>query len=137
MSSERSVREGSGTPATVLGQRVPDTRGTPAPIVCHRTPEDPGGAQGTILGRGGQESGTQGTILEDDQQLYDWGIENRLDQYTYQVTTNLYKSSYEPNFLSPIGTQFTENFNFSCNNAKKGAYIPSTTRPFMINVFLP
>ena len=25
-----------------------------------------------------------GTILEDDQQLYDWGIENRLDQY-YQV----------------------------------------------------
>ena len=27
----------------------------------------------------------QGTILEDDQQLYDWGIENRLDQYTYQV----------------------------------------------------
>ena len=24
-------------------------------------------------------------ILEDDQQLYDWGIENRLDQY-YQVT---------------------------------------------------
>ena len=23
-------------------------------------------------------------ILEDDQQLYDWGIENRLDQY-YQV----------------------------------------------------
>ena len=24
-------------------------------------------------------------ILEDDQQLYDWGIENRLDQYTYQV----------------------------------------------------
>ena len=25
-------------------------------------------------------------ILEDDQQLYDWGIENRLDQY-YQVTT--------------------------------------------------
>ena len=101
MSAERSVREGesSGTPATVLGQRVPDTRGTPAPIVCHRTPEDPGGAQGTILGRGGQESGggggTQGTILEDDQQLYDWGIENRLDQYTYQVTTNLYKSSYE------------------------------------------
>ena len=92
MSSERSVREGSGTPATVLGQRVPDTRGTPAPIVCHRTPEDPGGAQGTILGPRGQESGgggggggTQGTILEDDQQLYDWGIENRLDQYTYQV----------------------------------------------------
>ena len=24
-------------------------------------------------------------IIEDDQQLYDWGIENRLDQY-YQVT---------------------------------------------------
>ena len=94
MSAERSVREGSGTPATVLGQRVPDTRGTPAPIVCHRTPEDPGGAQGTILGPRGQESGngTQGTILEDDQQLYDWGIENRLDQYTYQVTSSLYTS---------------------------------------------
>ena len=27
---------------------------------------------------------SNGTILEDDQQLYDWGIENRLDQY-YQV----------------------------------------------------
>ena len=26
-------------------------------------------------------SGNNGTILEDDQQLYDWGIENRLDQY--------------------------------------------------------
>ena len=96
MSAERSVRESSGTPTTVLGQRVPDTRGTPpAPIVCHRTPaEDPtGGAPGTILGPRAQESGggaqgTQGTILEDDQQLYDWGIENRLDQYTYQVTTN-------------------------------------------------
>ena len=25
-----------------------------------------------------------GTIVEDDQQLYDWGIENRMDQY-YQV----------------------------------------------------
>ena len=109
MSGERLVvREGesSGTPATVLGQRgPPDTRGTPAPmdtrggtpaasIVCHRTPEDPGsGAQATILGpTRGQESGggggggaQQGTILEDDQQLYDWGIENRLDQYTYQV----------------------------------------------------
>ena len=94
MSAERSVREGSGTPATVLGPREPDTRGTPAPIVCHRTPEDPGsGAQATILGpTRGQESGggggggaQQGTILEDDQQLYDWGIENRLDQYTYQV----------------------------------------------------
>ena len=102
MSGERLVvREGesSGTPATVLGQRGPtDTRGTPAPmdtrggtpaapIVCHRTPEDPGGAQATILGPRAQESGTgtQGTILEDDQQLYDWGIENRLDQYTYQV----------------------------------------------------
>ena len=93
MSAERSVREGSGTQATVLGSREPDTRGTPAPIVCHRTPEDPGGAQGTILGPRAQESGggggTQGTILEDDQQLYDWGIENRLDQYTYQVTSSL------------------------------------------------
>ena len=29
-----------------------------------------------------------GTILEDDQQLYDWGIENRLDQYTYQVNSS-------------------------------------------------
>ena len=29
-------------------------------------------------------SSAPGTILEDDQQLYDWGIENRLDQY-YQV----------------------------------------------------
>lgn len=28
-------------------------------------------------------SSTNGTILEDDQQLYDWGIENRLDQYEY------------------------------------------------------
>ena len=28
---------------------------------------------------------TNSAILEDDQQLYDWGIENRLDQY-YQVT---------------------------------------------------
>ena len=48
--------------------------------------EDPAGpgAQPTILGPRGQE-GPQGTILEDDQQLYDWGIENRLDQYTYQV----------------------------------------------------
>jgi len=98
MSSERSAREGEGTVATVL--RAPmDTRGgivchrTPedtraAPIVCHRTPagaEDPAGpgAQPTILGSRGQE-GPQGTILEDDQQLYDWGIENRLDQYTYQ-----------------------------------------------------
>ena len=27
-----------------------------------------------------------GTILEDDQQLYDWGIENRMDQY-YQVSS--------------------------------------------------
>ena len=27
-------------------------------------------------------------IIEDDQQLYDWGIENRLDQY-YQVTIEL------------------------------------------------
>ena len=27
---------------------------------------------------------SQAGILEDDQQLYDWGIENRLDQY-YQV----------------------------------------------------
>ena len=26
--------------------------------------------------------------IEDDQQLYDWGIENRLDQY-YQVTIEL------------------------------------------------
>ena len=111
MSGERlAVREGegSGTPAaTVLGQRCPpDTRGTPAPmdtrggtpaaqINCHRTPEDPGsGAQATILGPtrgqengggGGGGGGQQGTILEDDQQLYDWGIENRLDQYTYQV----------------------------------------------------
>ena len=106
MSGERLVvREGesSGTPATVLGQRGPpdtrgtpapmDTRGTPAPIVCHRTPEESGGSQATILGpTRGQESGggggggaQQGTILEDDQQLYDWGIENRLDQYTYQV----------------------------------------------------
>ena len=97
MSGERlAVGEGesSGTPATVLGQRgPPDTRGTPAPIVCHRTPEESGGAQATILGpTRGQESGggggggaQQGTILEDDQQLYDWGIENRLDQYTYQV----------------------------------------------------
>ena len=99
MSSERSAREGEGTVGTVL--RAPmDTRGggivcqrTPedtraAPIVCHRTPggEDPTGpgAQPTILGPRGQE-GPQGTILEDDQQLYDWGIENRLDQYTYQV----------------------------------------------------
>ena len=99
MSSERSAREGEGSVGTVL--RAPmDTRGgivcqrTPedtraAPIVCHRTPpggEDPTGpgAQPTILGPRGQE-GPQGTILEDDQQLYDWGIENRLDQYTYQV----------------------------------------------------
>ena len=95
MSAERLVREGesSGTPPTVLGQRVPDTRGTPASIVCHRTPEDPGGAQATILVPRTQESGggggTQGTILEDDQQLYDWGIENRLDQYTYQVNSNI------------------------------------------------
>ena len=39
-------------------------------------------------------SGTNnnGTILEDDQQLYDWGIENRLDQY-YQVTQYLARLS--------------------------------------------
>ena len=101
MSSERLVREGGESSGTiVLSPRAPDTRGTP--IVCHRTPEDPGGAQATILGPRAQESGggggggvgsgggvgggTQGTILEDDQQLYDWGIENRLDQYTYQVS---------------------------------------------------
>ena len=43
----------------------------------------------TAAGAGG---GGNGTILEDDQQLYDWGIENRLDQY-YQVYHNyqLYK----------------------------------------------
>ena len=99
--------ESSGT--IVLSPRATDMRGTP--IVCHRTPEDTGGAQATILGPRAQESGgggggggggvggvggggggggvgggTQGTILEDDQQLYDWGIENRLDQYTYQVS---------------------------------------------------
>ena len=38
----------------------------------------------TAAGAGG---GGNGTILEDDQQLYDWGIENRLDQY-YQVYNN-------------------------------------------------
>lgn len=32
-------------------------------------------------------SSGNGTILEDDQQLYDWGIENRLDQY-YQDDPN-------------------------------------------------
>ena len=100
MSSERLVRDGGESSGTiVLSPRAPDTRGTP--IVCHRTPEDAGGAQATILGPRAQESGgggggvgggggggggTQGTILEDDQQLYDWGIENRLDQYTYQVS---------------------------------------------------
>ena len=36
---------------------------------------------------GGAGGGGNGTILEDDQQLYDWGIENRLDQY-YQVDNN-------------------------------------------------
>ena len=109
MSSERLVRDGGESSGTiVLSPRAPDTRGTP--VVCHWTPEDPGGAQATILGPRAQESGgggggvggggggggvgggvgvgggTQGTILEDDQQLYDWGIENRLDQYTYQVS---------------------------------------------------
>ena len=33
-------------------------------------------------------SNTNSAILEDDQQLYDWGIENRLDQY-YQVTKHV------------------------------------------------
>ena len=38
-------------------------------------------------------SSTNGTILEDDQQLYDWGIENRLDQYEYyQVNSGLNKN---------------------------------------------
>jgi len=36
---------------------------------------------------GGAGGGGNGTILEDDQQLYDWGIENRLDQY-YQDDPN-------------------------------------------------
>ena len=33
---------------------------------------------------GAGNPGHVGTIVEDDQQLYDWGIENRMDQY-YQV----------------------------------------------------
>ena len=41
-------------------------------------------------------SSTNGTILEDDQQLYDWGIENRLDQYEYyQVSSGLKNFSQE------------------------------------------
>ena len=39
---------------------------------------------------------SNGTILEDDQQLYDWGIENRLDQY-YQV--NLDEGQESDNIL--------------------------------------
>ena len=35
-----------------------------------------------------------GTILEDDQQLYDWGIENRLDQYTYQVDNLVFSKNH-------------------------------------------
>ena len=31
------------------------------------------------------------TIVEDDQQLYDWGIENRMDQY-YQVVWSLHSN---------------------------------------------
>ena len=37
-----------------------------------------------------------GTIVEDDQQLYDWGIENRMDQY-YQVKA----SEERVHFLHP------------------------------------
>ena len=33
-------------------------------------------------------SSGNGTILEDDQQLYDWGIENRLDQYYQDDPSN-------------------------------------------------
>ena len=33
------------------------------------------------------------TIVEDDQQLYDWGIENRMDQY-YQVKAVQWKKKF-------------------------------------------
>ena len=44
-------------------------------------------------------SSTNGTILEDDQQLYDWGIENRLDQYEYYQVSSGLKISLKKWFL--------------------------------------
>lgn len=54
-------------------------------------------------------SSGNGTILEDDQQLYDWGIENRLDQY-YQDDPNNAESYASSGGGSGQGPYYPRNY---------------------------